>query len=233
MRTTVHLSQQRSADTVEASVDAELHPTPLQVADDALPVAGQAPRERADAARNREKVLTAAERLFAEHGAEHVSMDAVAAAAGVGKGTLFRRFSDRSTLARAVLSSHEEHFQDAIIRGPAPLGPGAPPLERLIAFGTEYMSFVEQHFDLHCAAEFGRAGARYRSPVYALYLTHLTLLVRQADPALDAEYIAAVLMGALTADLLRHLHQDRAMNPQRIRDAWRTMIQRLVPRALS
>ncbi len=214
-------------------MNAELHPIPLQVADDALPVAGQAPRERADAARNREKVLAAAERLFAEHGAEHVSMDAVAAAAGVGKGTLFRRFSDRSTLARAVLSSHEEHFQDAIIRGPAPLGPGAPPLERLIAFGTEYMSFVEQHFDLHCAAEFGRAGARYRSPVYALYLTHLTMLVRQADPALDAEYVAAVLMGALTADLLRHLRQDRTMSPVRIHTAWRSLIQRLVPRALS
>ncbi|MGI8506239.1 MAG: TetR/AcrR family transcriptional regulator [Solirubrobacteraceae bacterium] len=214
-------------------MNAELHPIPLQVADDALPVAGQAPRERADAARNREKVLAAAERLFAEHGAEHVSMDAVAAAAGVGKGTLFRRFSDRSTLARAVLSRHEEHFQDAIIRGPAPLGPGAPPLERLIAFGTEYMSFVEQHFDLHCAAEFGRAGARYRSPVYALYLTHLTMLVRQADPALDAEYVAAVLMGALTADLLRHLRQDRTMSPVRIHTAWRSLVQRLVPRALS
>lgn len=214
-------------------MNAELHPIPLQVADDALPVAGQAPRERADAVRNREKVLAAAGRLFAEHGAENVSMDAVAAAAGVGKGTLFRRFSDRSTLARAVLSGHEEHFQDAIIRGPAPLGPGAPPLERLIAFGTEYMSFVEQHFDLHCAAEFGRAGARYRSPVYALYLTHLTMLVRQADPALDAEYVAAVLMGALTADLLRHLRQDRTMSPVRIHTAWRSLVQRLVPRALS
>lgn len=228
MRTTVHLSRRHGADTVVTPVDAELHPIPLYLADNALPVAGQAPRERTDAARNREKVLAAAERLFAEQGAEHVSMDAVAAAAGVGKGTLFRRFADRSTLARAVLSSHEGHFQNAIIRGPAPLGPGAPPLERLIAFGTQYMSFVEQHFDLHCAAEFGRAGARYRSPVYALYLTHITLLVREADPDLDAEYIAAVLMGALTADLVRHLRHDRTMTPQRIHNAWRTMIKRLV-----
>jgi len=233
MRTTVHFSRHQGADTVDTPVDAEPHPIPVQVADNALPVAGQAPRERADAARNREKVLAAAARLFAEHGAEHVSMDAVAVAAGVGKGTLFRRFADRSTLARAVLSSHEERFQDAIIRGAAPLGPGAPPLERLIAFGTQYMSFVEQHFDLHCAAEFGRAGARYHSPVYALYLTHITWLVREADPDLDAEYIAAVLMGALTADLLRHLRYDRTMAPQRIHDAWRTLIQRLVPRTLS
>lgn len=57
------------------------------------------PRERADAARNRAKVLAAATKLFAEEGVEAVSMDAVAAEAGVGKGTLFRRFGDKAGLA--------------------------------------------------------------------------------------------------------------------------------------
>lgn len=209
-----------------AATDARLLP-PL-AADDALPVVGQAPRERADAARNRERVLAAAERLFAERGVEHVSMDAVAAAAGVGKGTLFRRFGDRSTLARAVLSSREERFQDAIIRGPAPLGPGAGAIERLVAFGTEYMRFADQHVDLLCAAELGRSGARYRSPVYGLYMTHIAMLVRQSGTDLDAEYIAAVLMGALTADLVRHLRRDRTMSPDRIQAGWRIVVIRLL-----
>jgi AcrR family transcriptional regulator len=207
-----------------------LQPLHVLPADDALPVVGQAPRERADAARNREKVLAAAAQLFAERGVEHVSMDAVANAAGVGKGTLFRRFADRPTLARAVLSSREEQFQDAIIRGPAPLGPGASAIERLVAFGTEYTNFVEQHIDLHCAAELGRAGARYRSPVYALYFTHIAMLVREADPEIDPEYTAAVLMGALTADVLRHLLRDRTMALARVHDGWRTLIERLLPR---
>ena len=94
-----------------------------------------APRERADAARNRVKVLAAAEELFARHGPDCVSMEAIAAAAGVGKGTLFRRFGDRAGLARALLDDRERRLQDDMIRGEPPLGPGAPPCERLIAFG--------------------------------------------------------------------------------------------------
>ena len=101
----------------------------------ALPVLDEAPPVRADAERNREKVLCAAARLFAEHGVENVSMDAIAAAAGVGKGTLFRRFGDRAGLAPAVQSRYETDFQDEIIRGAPPRGPRAPPRARQIAIG--------------------------------------------------------------------------------------------------
>jgi AcrR family transcriptional regulator len=93
-----------------------------------------APPERADAARNRRRILVAAERLFARDGVACTSLDAIAVAAGVGKGTLFRRFGDRASLALALLDSSERDFQEAFIRGRAPLGPRAPPCERLIAF---------------------------------------------------------------------------------------------------
>src|ERR687883_183376 len=106
------------------------------------------PHERADAARNRRRVLDAAARLFERDGAAHVSMDAVAAAAGVGKGTLFRRFGDRASLARSVLSERERRLQDALIRGPAPVGPGAAPAERLSAFGSAYLEFLERNSGL-------------------------------------------------------------------------------------
>src|SRR3954452_11750353 len=68
-----------------------------------LPLLGEERPERADAAENRRRVLAAAERLFASCDPARVTMDAVAAEAGVGKGTLFRRFGDRAGLARAVL----------------------------------------------------------------------------------------------------------------------------------
>ncbi|MDQ1022990.1 AcrR family transcriptional regulator [Streptomyces umbrinus] len=91
--------------------------------------------ERADAARNRARLLEVAARLVAERGAEHVTMHEVAEAAGVGKGTLFRRFGDRDGLLLALLAEAEAEFQEAYTSGPPPLGPGAPARDRLEAFG--------------------------------------------------------------------------------------------------
>src|SRR5215213_11921910 len=107
-----------------------------------LPVAGSTP-ERADAARNRLKILKAAERLAARHGIEHVSMDMLAEEAGVGKGTIFRRFGDRAGLARALLDERERNFQEEFMHGRPPLGPGAPPAERLRAFGHGMIDLLE------------------------------------------------------------------------------------------
>src|SRR5919198_5439669 len=99
-----------------------------------LPVAGGERRRRADAVRNAERVLSAARRLFAERGVADVTMSDVAEAAGVAKGTVFHRFGDRSGLARALVDDRERGLQEQIVRGPPPLGPGAPPRERLLAF---------------------------------------------------------------------------------------------------
>src|SRR4051812_22992358 len=79
----------------------------------ALTVAGEQPPLRADAARNRLRLLEVAAELSAEHGAANVTMEAVAAAAGVGKGTVFRRFGDRAGLMVALLDHHEQQIQAA------------------------------------------------------------------------------------------------------------------------
>ncbi len=68
---------------------------------------------RADAARNRARLLEAAARLIAEHGVAGVTMEAVAAAAQVGKGTVFRRFGDRTGLLMALLDHSARQLQAA------------------------------------------------------------------------------------------------------------------------
>ena len=117
-----------------------------------LPMVG-APTERADAARNRKRILEAADRLFTRDGVSRTSMDAIAAEAGVGKGTLFRRFGDRASLALALMEDSDRAFQEAFIRGPAPLGPGAPPCERLVAFGRGLLAQIARYGDLVLAAQ--------------------------------------------------------------------------------
>jgi AcrR family transcriptional regulator len=182
--------------------------------------------ERADAARNRGKVLCAAERLFAERGAHCVTMDEIAAAAGVGKGTLFRRFGDRAGLAAAVLSERTRRFQEAIIRGPAPVGPGAPPVERLIAFGEAYIDVHAPQLDLVIAAE--RAEAGERSAPYVFMRVHVSLLVREAAPGMDADYVTEVLLSALRGDVLAHLERVREMPRERIVAGWAQLVRRLL-----
>ena len=177
-----------------------------------LPVLGDAPRQRADAVRNRALILATAERLFRERGVGNTSMDCIAAEAGVGKGTLFRRFGDRASLVRSLLEDREASFQEEFIRGEPPLGPGAPPIERLIAFGHALLDMVDCHGELLLAAESSSSpGARFDHPVTSTYRAHLQTLVRSGAPELDAGYTADALMSMLTAELVMHQLRGRGV----------------------
>jgi AcrR family transcriptional regulator len=70
----------------------------------ATPVARKAPRPRADALRNRERIVTAAREMFTEFGPD-VPLDEVARRAGVGNATVYRNFPDRDALVREVVCS--------------------------------------------------------------------------------------------------------------------------------
>ena len=109
-------------------------------------------RERSDAARNRTALFEAAERLIDHCGIDALTMEAVAAEAGVGKGTVFRRFESREGLMAALLNHSETEWQGAVMSGPPPLGPGASPWVRLLAFGRSRLETTLQHADLIRAA---------------------------------------------------------------------------------
>jgi AcrR family transcriptional regulator len=180
--------------------------------------------ERADAARNRRRILEATATLVAERGIAHVSMQDVAEAACVGTGTLYRRFGDRAGLAMALLDEEARELQNAMIAGPPPLGPGAPPDERLEAFGHAYLRHLERVADVLIVAT--PAGREVGGP-FQLYLTHLTLLVRQAAPGVDAEYVAQTLFAALSPG--QHLHSRRVLGwpLERLTEGWSAFVRSL------
>lgn len=179
--------------------------------------------ERADARRNRERILCAAACLVDERGIDYISMDDVATRAGVGKGTLYRRFGDRASLLRALIEEPERAFQEALIRGEPPLGPGAPPLERLHAFGTGALGLLEQTARFVRAAEGEKAG-RYRHPVYAFHRTHVALLLNELlGESTRTEYLADSLLAPLSAEFFQYQHEVRGMSVEEMARGWRAL----------
>ncbi|WP_157254603.1 TetR/AcrR family transcriptional regulator [Nonomuraea typhae] len=161
--------------------------------------------ERADAVRNRRAVLHATERLLAEGGGEHVSLDRVAALAGVGKGTVFRRFGSRAGLLQALLEERSHDLREAITDGPAPLGPGGPVRERLLAFLDGLGAIAEGNAVLLSAHEQACAQDKYGDPSYRFWHRHLCTLFAEARPDLDADFLAHAVLAAFDGDLIRHL----------------------------
>ncbi|WP_055525788.1 TetR/AcrR family transcriptional regulator [Streptomyces graminilatus] len=181
---------------------------------------------RADAARNRARLLEAAARLVEQYGAAGVTMEAVAAAAKVGKGTVFRRFGDRTGLLMALLDHSERTLQAAFLTGPAPLGPGAPPVERLRAFGVAVLRRTVDELELQLAAE-GEPGRRFASAPRMVRSGHVAMLLRQAIPGADCELLAQTLMGYLDPALIHHLTERCGVAPARIEAGWIDLVDRI------
>ncbi|MFP8883956.1 TetR/AcrR family transcriptional regulator [Streptomyces mangrovi] len=181
---------------------------------------------RADAARNRTRLLEAAARLVAERGPEQLTMEAVAAAASVGKGTVFRRFGDRGGLLMALLDHSERLYQESFLTGPPPLGPGAPPVRRLEEFGLATLRHLAAHRALLLAAE-PDACRRFEPPPRRLVLTHLAALLREAGAGGDAELLAHTLASHLDVALLHHLTQRRGMPLERLEAGWLDLVARV------
>jgi AcrR family transcriptional regulator len=166
-------------------------------------------RERSDVVRNRAVILEAASALFDEAtDATTVTMDDVAAAAGVGKGTVFRRFGDQAGLLRAVFDARMAALVEKIERGPAPLGPSTPPRERIPAALVATVEFKVENRQLTRLLERVEqrpVGANFfETPNY--HWAHGLLsrgLAEIGDPA-TAQFSAHALLSLTRIDFIEH-----------------------------
>lgn len=190
---------------------------------DAPPAGGA--QERGDAARNRRLLLDAARALIAARAAGEVTTDEIAAAAGVGKGTLFRRFGSRAGLMIELLDEDERSMQHAFLFGPPPLGPQAPPLERLLAFGRERLRFVVAHRGI--LEEVHRDPQTRHSAASAVLHTHIRVLLGSAESTGDLDAQADALLGLLDADYVAHQMDSRGQTIENISAAWESVARKL------
>jgi AcrR family transcriptional regulator len=191
-----------------------------------LPILGQPVRERRDAARNRDAVMCAAQQLIDHCGVEAVTMDAVAEKAGVGKGTVFRRFGSRAGLMARLLDESEATWQAAVISGPPPLGPGAPPKERLLAFGRSRAEANLRHADLLLAAEGVDTGRSYAA--YSFTATHVRYLLGEMGVHGDIALLATALLAPLEVPILRQQTGVENIGLDRIIAGWEDLVERVI-----
>jgi AcrR family transcriptional regulator len=192
-----------------------------------------APRvERADAVRNRAHLLTTAREMLAEQGADKLTMDALAERADLGKGTVFRRFGTRAGIFQALMDDDERAFQEQVLGGPPPLGPGAAPLDRLIAYGRARVGFLIGHREIARAALDGSQPIP-AGPDATLSEMHIRMLLGQIHPgAADLDVLTLLLTAALDGPLLLYLSaSDLTEAPvqieERIAQGWQDLIQRV------
>ena len=190
-----------------------------------LPLLDDVPQERRDAARNRDALLAAAAALIEECGVEAVTMDAVATRAGVGKGTVFRRFDSREGLMAAILNQSETAFQAAVISGPPPLGPGADAMTRLLAFGHGRIELNLLHRRLISAA--GRAGARSYAAI-SFAAMHVRYLLGELEVRGDIAFLATALLAPLEVPILEQQVEIEDMLVERLVTAWDDLVRRVV-----
>ena len=170
--------------------------------------------------------------MLAQHGAEKLTMDGLAARAGLGKGTVFRRFGTRAGIFQALLDDDERAFREQVLSGPPPLGPGAAPLDRLVAYGRARTAFLIRHREIARAALDGSqpVPAGPRAP---LSQTHIRALLGQIRlDAADLDVLAIQLAAALDGPLLLYLSSAQltdaaAQTEERIARSWQDLLQRV------
>ncbi len=171
-----------------------------------LPLAGSS-KERADAARNRQKVLLAAQEVFAAKPAAQVTMDDLARAAGIGRATLYRRYASVAAVAEALLDEHERAIQTRLLAGEGFFATSRAPHERLNALYDALLDLLDRHADLVLGSEVGRT--RFSTGAYGVWHTYVRTLLEEADVEHPGT-MADVLLAPLAAELFLHVRSRRS-----------------------
>ncbi|MCB8981281.1 MAG: helix-turn-helix transcriptional regulator [Ardenticatenaceae bacterium] len=192
-------------------------------------------QERRDAAANRARILQTAEKLFAEHGVANVNMADIAQAAEVGKGTLYRRFTNKAELCLALMDTQMIDFQNGMLARMQQMSQqNMSKMAQLDQFLDALVYFTDAHAPLLCEVQ--RAGLLQDQEPDGLELPHfwqymtvnglLKAAVASGELAssLDIDYLADALLSPLKADLFYYQREARGFSLERISAGIRLLV---------
>jgi AcrR family transcriptional regulator len=143
---------------------------------------------RADALRNRERLLAAALALFTEQGTD-VSLETVAREAGVGVGTLYRHFPTRDALVEAVYLSELDRLHE----GAAELLAEHPPGEALARWMDRFVEYAATKRGMSGALQYSQSRTKLVEALTTLLDSALAAGAVRAD--VDAEDVLLAIGG--------------------------------------
>lgn len=181
---------------------------------------------RSDAVKNRARLLETAQRLFDEQGLEHVSMSAIAEAAGVGKGTLYRHFRNKSDLAHELLDQDMRDLQARVLRRFQGQG---DPVDNLRWFLEQVVRFVDRNEALLYVAKL-EGLSTLSIPAHLWWRQTIRgLITRVEQPAMgDIDYIADVLYVMMDVQTLRFQKETLGYDIVRILDGLNAVVSTLL-----
>jgi AcrR family transcriptional regulator len=184
--------------------------------------------ERRDAAEHRQRILEVARRLFAEQGVEAVSMHQIAKAAGIGQGTLYRRYAHKGALCIDLLQESHERFVEEITSLLAATTT-SPALERLDGVLEHMVAFLEEQGALLSPIAVanarywlcGESGSSQHAPMNDWLREVLAGLLAEAVErgelvSLDIPYVADAILTTLNPMFYRYQRQERGFSAERI-----------------
>ncbi len=196
--------------------------------------------ERRDAAEHRQRILDVAQHLFGKHGVDAVSMHQIALAAGIGQGTLYRRYRHKGELCMDLMREHHERFVEEIA-ALLDAARTASALERLDSVLVKMVALLEEQVtmleaiaatmmrDARCdESDSSRRLSFHQSPWYLwlheLLAGLLTEAVERGELAsLDVPYTTDAILAVLNPPFYLFQRQERGFSQERILQGVRRM----------
>ncbi len=194
------------------------------------PLGGRLRHERRDAMEHRQRILQVAQNLFAKYGVHAVSMHQIAKAAGVGQGTLYRRYAHKGDLCMDMLQERHERLYDDITTLFITKA-DASVLERLDGVLALSIAFLEEQGALLGPIAFTEmreamcieANAQH-VPLHSFYLwlhgTFVRLLIEAVErkelSVIDTSFTADAILATLNPMFYRMQRQERGLSPEHI-----------------
>lgn len=179
--------------------------------------------ERADAAKNRQRILKAVRKLLGETSFDEIKMQDIAKTAGVGQGTLYRRFASKGELSEALFAEDMTAFRDAA-EAYLDENRATPALGRLEWLVASKIRFIDEHLSLFLASYEGAGRERFdcfKKDHHLWMVEWVGALLREANAKgethlSDVVFATDALLASFSPPLLAYQRRELGFSIERV-----------------